>query len=85
VKVVDASVVLQWLLAEPSTGSKEVLKAHLDGSESLIAPELPNYEVGDVFITKVKVTSDEASDLFGNFLDLWIETYCLGSDEYKVL
>ena len=82
-KVVDASVVLQWLLEEPSTGSKEILEAHLNGREALIAPELLNYEVGNVLVTKVRLTSDDASELFGNFLDLRIETYSLGADEYR--
>ena len=82
-KVVDASVVLQWLLAEPSAGSKEILEAHLNGSEPLIAPELLSYEVANVLVTKVRLTSDEAAELFGNFSDLRIETYSLGTDEYS--
>jgi predicted nucleic acid-binding protein len=83
VKVVDASVVLQWLLTEPSTGSKEILEAHVNGSEPLIAPELLNYEVGNVLVTKVRLTSDDALELFSHFLNLRIETYSLGTDEYK--
>jgi predicted nucleic acid-binding protein len=83
VKVVDASVVLQWLLAEPSRGSNEILEAHVNGSESLIAPELINYEVGNVLVTKVKLTPHDASELFSHFLDLGIETYSLGADEYR--
>jgi predicted nucleic acid-binding protein len=83
VKVVDASVVLQWLLQETSTGSRDILEAHLDGSEPLVAPELLNYEVANVLATKTKLTADEASELFGIFLDLRIETYSLGTDEYK--
>ena len=82
-KVVDASVVLQWLLEEPSTGSKEILEAHLNGSEPLVAPELLNYEIANVLATKVKLTADETSEIFGIFLDLRIETYSLGADEYR--
>ena len=82
-KVVDASVVLQWLLSEPSTGSKEILEAHLSGSELLIAPELLNYEVGNVLVTKVRLKSDDALELFIHFLNLGIETYSLGTDEYR--
>jgi len=84
VRVVDASVVLQWLLEEPSAKSGEILEGHLNGREPLIAPELLNYEVGNVLVTKVKLTSQDASDLFGYFLDLRIETYSLGPDEYRV-
>lgn len=81
--VVDASVVLQWLLEEPSTRSGEILEEHLDGREPLVAPELLNYEVGNVLVTKVRLSSQDASDLFGYFLDLRIETYSLGADEYR--
>jgi len=59
VKVVAASVMLQWLLEEPSTGSTEILEAHLNGSEPLIAPELSNYEVGNVLVTKVRLTAGD--------------------------
>ena len=82
-KVVDASVVLQWLLEEPSTASSAILDAHLDGSEALVAPELLNYEVGNVLATKINLTSDDASELFDNFLDLGIEPYSLGADDYR--
>ncbi len=82
-RVVDASVVLQWLLEQPSTRSTEILERHLSGSEPLVAPELLNYEVGNVLVTKVKLTSQDSSELFGHFLDLGIETYSLGADEYQ--
>lgn len=82
-RVVDASVVLQWLLELPSARSTEILEGHLNGSESLVAPELLNYEVGNVLVTKVKLTSQDASELFGHFIDLGIETYSLGADEYQ--
>lgn len=82
-KVVDASVVLQWLLQETSTGSRDILEAHLNGSEPLVAPELLNYEVANVLATKTKLAAGEASELFGIFLDLRIETYSLGPDKYK--
>jgi predicted nucleic acid-binding protein len=83
VRVVDASVVLQWLLEKPSTRSGQILEEHLNGSEPLVAPELLNYEVGNVLVTKVRLSSQDASDLFGYFLDLRIETYSLGADEYR--
>jgi predicted nucleic acid-binding protein len=83
VRVVDASVALQWLLEQRSAKSGEILEEHLNGSEPLVAPELINYEVANVLVTKVKLSSREASDLFGYFLDLRIETYSLGTDEYQ--
>lgn len=82
-RVVDASVVLQWLLEQPSARSRKILEGQLNGSEPLVAPELLNYEVGNVLVTKVKLTSQDASELFGHFIDLGIETYSLGADEYQ--
>ena len=81
--VVDASVVLKWLLAEPSAEAEALLEKHLDGGDPLVAPELLYYEIGNVLVTKTKLTAQEISDLFGYFVDLQIEAYSLGADEYK--
>jgi len=81
--VVDASVVLKWLLAEASEEADEVLETHLNGSDPLVAPELLYYEIGNVLVTKTKLSAQETSDLFGYFVDLHIEAYSLGADEYK--
>ncbi len=81
--VVDASVALKWLLEEPLGKSQETLERHINGRESLVAPELLNYEVGNVLVTKVALSSQDASDLFGYFLDLDIQTYSLGAEEYR--
>jgi predicted nucleic acid-binding protein len=81
--VVDASVVLKWLLAEPSAEAEELLERHLNGSDPLVAPELLSYEIGNVLVTKTKLSAQETSDLFGYFIDLQIEAYSLGADEYK--
>jgi len=81
--VVDASVVLKWLLAEPSQEAKELLETHLNGSDPLVAPELLYYEISNVLVTRTKLSVQETSELFGYFLDLHIEAYSLGADEYK--
>jgi predicted nucleic acid-binding protein len=81
--VVDASVVLKWLLTEPSEEAEELLETHLNGSDPLVAPELLYYEIGNVLVTKTKLSAQETSDVFGYFMDLHIEAYSLGADEYK--
>ena len=81
--VVDASVVLKWLLEEPVGKAQEVLEKHLSGADLLVAPELLPYEVGNVLVTKTGLSSQEALDLFGYFLGLDIQTYSLGSEEYR--
>ena len=79
--VVDASVVLKWLLAEPSAQAEALLDKHLNGGDPLVAPELLYYEIGNVLVTKTKLSAQETSDLFGYFIDLQIEAYSLGTDE----
>jgi predicted nucleic acid-binding protein len=81
--VVDASVVLKWLLAEPSAQAEALLEKHLNGGDPLVAPELLYYEIANVLVTKTKLTAQETSELFGYFMDLQIEAYSLGADEYK--
>ena len=49
----------------------------------MVAPELLYYEIGNVLVTKTKLSAQETSDLFGYFIDLQIEAYSLGADEYK--
>jgi predicted nucleic acid-binding protein len=83
VTVVDASVVLKWLLAETSERSHAILEDHLNGSDRLVAPELLYYEVGNVLVTKVRLDAKAVSELFGYFLDLHIESYSLGAEEYR--
>jgi predicted nucleic acid-binding protein len=81
--VVDASVVLKWLLVEPSEEAEALLEKHLNGGDPLVAPELLYYEIANVLVTKTKLTAQETSELFGYFMDLQIEAYSLGADEYK--
>jgi predicted nucleic acid-binding protein len=81
--VVDASVVLKWLLAEPSAEAEALLEKHLNGGDPLVAPELLYYEIGNVLVIKTKLTAQETSELFGYFMDLHIEAYSLGADEYE--
>jgi predicted nucleic acid-binding protein len=52
-------------------------------SDQLVAPELLYYEIGNVLVTKTRLSAQETSDLFGYFLDLHIEAYSLGADEYR--
>lgn len=81
-KAVDASVVLMWLLEESPGKAKDILERHVAGNELLVAPELLNYEVGNVLATKVALAPQAATQLFGYFLDLEIQTYSFGDGEY---
>ena len=83
-KVVDASVVLGWVLGQDAReGSHVALEGHLTGHDPLVAPELLNYEVANVLATGVRLGRDLAADAFGLYLGLEIETYSLGAAEYR--
>ena len=80
--VVDASIVLQWLLETPSERGRAVLENHVEGRDPLVAPELLSYEVGNVLVRKTRLTAAAITAAFDHFLDLEIQTYTLGTAEY---
>src|ERR671931_72860 len=53
VTVVDASVVLEWLIGRPPAASRALLDAHVAGAAPLVAPDLLHYEIGDVLVTRI--------------------------------
>jgi predicted nucleic acid-binding protein len=83
VRVVDASIVLQWLLETPSKAARTVLEDHVEGREALVAPELLRYEVGNVLVRKTRLAAAAVTTAFDHFLDLEIQTYSLGTAEYR--
>jgi len=83
-KVVDASVVLGWVLGQDAReGSHRVLEDHLTGRDSLVAPELLNYEVANVLVSGARLARDLAEDAFALYEGLEVETYSLGTAEYR--
>ena len=82
-RVVDASIVLQWLLETPSETTRTVLEDHVEGRDALVAPELLRYEVGNVLARKTRLTAPAVTTAFDHFLDLEIQTYTLGTAEYR--
>jgi predicted nucleic acid-binding protein len=83
-KVVDASVVLGWILGQDAReGSHRLLEGHLTGLDPLVAPELLNYEVANVLVSGARLSGDLAADAFALYAGLEIETYSLGNAEYR--
>ena len=79
----DASIVLGWLLAqEQARAATEVLEAHIEGRDRVVAPELLHYEVGNALVRGVRLTANAARDGYDRFLALDIMTYALGPAEY---
>ena len=80
-RVVDASVVLGWLLEEPGR-SGDALEAHVSGAEPLVAPELLQYEIANALVRGAGLPGDLARQAYANFEALAIETYSLDTPEY---
>jgi predicted nucleic acid-binding protein len=83
-KVVDASVVLGWLLQEPLPGGHaRVLDDHVSGRSPAAAPELLTYEVANVLARGTRLDPAAARNGFERFNDLEVQTFALGDDEYR--
>lgn len=60
--VVDASVVLKWLMPQESlaAGALAIRQGHIDGRQPCACPDLLVYEVANALITKSRVPVEEA-------------------------
>jgi predicted nucleic acid-binding protein len=84
VRVVDASVVLGWLLQEPlPQGHGRILDDHVAGRTPAGAPELLHYEVGNVLARGAGLDPETARSGYERFLALEVETFALGEQEYR--
>ena len=82
-RVVDASVVLGWLLREPlPEGHRRALADHVGGAEPAVAPELLSYEVANVLARGAGLGPEPARAGHERFLALEIETYSLSERDY---
>lgn len=83
-KVVDASVVLTWLLKEPIPApAQRILDEHITGMHPLVAPELLQYEVANVLARGAGLTPRAALLGHERFQALEIGTLALGDAEYR--
>jgi len=83
-KVLDASIVLGWLLREPLPDALErMLDDHVAGRVPAVAPELLRYEVGNVLVRGAGLDEAAARSGHERFLALEIQTFALGDDEYR--
>jgi predicted nucleic acid-binding protein len=82
--VVDASVVLGWLLREPlPEGHRRVLAEHVSGAAPAVAPELLSYEVANVLARSAGLSAAAARAGYQRFTALEIETFSLSDQEYQ--
>ena len=81
--VLDASVILKCFLKEPdSPKAFKLLDAHTSGDESVAVPELLYYEIANALVTKTTLSQEAITVAVQNLLELDLESYSLGADEY---
>ena len=83
-RVVDASVILGWLLRHPLPETHaRVLDDHVTGAAPAATPELLQYEVANVLARGAGLDAAAARSGYGRFLALEIQTFALGDEEYR--
>ena len=82
-RVLDASVILGWLLREPLPASDQrLLGDHVSGRVRAAAPELLHYEVANVLACGASLNSQAARSGYERFAGLEVETFAFGDREY---
>lgn len=83
--VLDASVVLKWVFDDESDGDRAALlkDAHVSGHETVAAPDLLFYEIGNVLATKTRLSEAAIAEAFSLLWEFGLERFDLGSDEFQ--
>jgi len=69
--IIDASVAAKIFIKEDYTEkATDLMKAHIKGKLTLIAPTLIIYELGNIFYKHPHITSEKAYEYITKFLDL---------------
>lgn len=83
-RVVDASVVLTWLLRDPvPEGCHQILDDHTSGRVPAVAPELLWYEVANVLALGAGLPAAAAVVGFERFQALELQSYGLAPSGYQ--
>jgi len=79
--VLDASVVLKWVLRdEPGAPDALDLRSqHLGGVEPVAVPELLFYEVANAMVQSRRLTKDQADQAWDDLVQLGLVSYALRS------
>lgn len=81
--ILDASVILKWLLPEAERDiALSFLDAHVEGQEQVAVPELLYYEVGNVLAVKTKLSVESVVEAMRYLFDLELSSFTLGQREY---
>lgn len=81
--VLDASVVIKWLVDESgSDAARAYRNDHVVGTAPVAVPELLFYEIANVLALKSRLSPDETRLAFGAIADMELESYHLGTGDY---
>lgn len=81
--VLDASVILKWLLPEEGRDiALSFLDKHINDQEQVAIPELLYYEVGNILAVKTKLSEEAIIEVMRYLFDLELSAFTLGQQEY---
>lgn len=81
--VLDASVILKWLLPEDGRDiALSFLGKHINGQEQVAVPELFYYEIGNVLAVKTKLPEEAIIEVMRYLFSLELSAFTLGQQEY---
>ncbi len=85
IRVVDASVVLSWLLHDPPPAQAlQMLEEHITEEITAVGPELLQYEVANVLVCGAGLPAAGARSGHERFRALEVDTFALGTGEYEL-
>jgi len=78
--VLDASVILKWVLDETSQGdsARSYRGWHLEGMNQIVVPELLYYEIASALGSKTSLTLEEAIEGFNTIAETELESIVVG-------
>jgi predicted nucleic acid-binding protein len=81
--VLDASVILKWLLPEEDRAvALGFLDKHISGQEQIAIPELLYYEAGNILAVKSKLTPEALTEGMHYLFELELLAFTLGRKEH---
>ncbi len=82
--VLDASVILKWVLDEESQGTvaRTYRDRHLRGGNPIVVPELLYYEMASALGSKTSLTPKEAIEGFNTIMETDLESHRLSGEDF---
>jgi predicted nucleic acid-binding protein len=82
--VLDASVILKWVLDEEPQGrsARSYRDGHLTGINPIVVPELLYYEIASALGAKTSLTSEDAINGFNAIVEMELESHSLQGENF---